>query len=203
MFVSYKSNLKTKYDDLVKLVDVPVVVYVNKFDADTAKKFSEEFNKAAASPQPIIPIVIDSPGGMVDSLMYMLDVCRSSRKPIATVTLGKAASCGAVLATAGWHGYRFAGPLARFMIHDVSTICMGKTEELLVDAHEANRLNESIYRIMAENCQKPPRYFWDIVHSKGRADWYLTATEAMEHNIVNHVKVPEISIDLTVSYAFA
>jgi len=202
MKISYQSNIPAKTEEIAKLIEFPHIVYVNKFDEESAKSFFTEFTKASSSQQPVIPIVIDSYGGYIDSLMHMIDICRASKKTVATIVMGKAMSCGAVLATCGWHGYRFASPLSRIMIHDASTGSFGKCEDIKVDAQEISRLNDSIYGIMAENCRKPNRYFWDIVQAKGRADWYMTAMEAHEHDIINHVRIPEIKINLNVNYQF-
>jgi ATP-dependent Clp protease, protease subunit len=202
MKVTYQSNVPAKTEDIAKFVEFPHVVYVNKFDEESAKNFYVEFTKASSSQQPVIPIVIDSYGGHIDALMHMIDICRSSKKTVATIVMGKAMSCGAVLATCGWHGYRFASPLSRLMIHDASTGSFGKCEDIKVDAAEISRLNDSLYSIMAENCQKPDRYFWDIVQNKGRADWFMTAKEAHGHDIINHIRIPEIKITLNVNYQF-
>jgi len=202
MIVSCNNNINLPLADMTKIVDMPLVIKVNKFDEDSAKIFNDEFNKAHSGSQPVIPIVIDSYGGQAYSLSYMIDICRSSKKPIATIILGKAMSCGAILATCGWNGYRFASPKAVILIHDVSSASFGKTEEIKSDANETSRLNDDVYKIMAENCGKPDRYFWDIVQSKGRADWYLTAEEAKYHNIVNEIRIPKLNVKLEASYSF-
>ena len=56
----------------VKLVHNPIVVRVNKFNEDGAKKFTADMAQAHNSGQNIIPIVIDSYGGQVYSLMSMI-----------------------------------------------------------------------------------------------------------------------------------
>jgi ATP-dependent Clp endopeptidase proteolytic subunit ClpP len=203
MRINYESNLKIKQEDIAKLIDMPVVITVNKFDEDSAKAFSTEFSKALNNEQPVIPILIDSYGGYVDSLFNMIDVCRSNKiKPISTIVVGKAMSCGAVLTTCGWHGYRYAAPLSRIMIHDVSSSSWGKTEDIKADANESIRLNDVLYNIMESNCQRESKYFWNIVQDRGRADWYMTAEEARRHNIINHIGIPSIQVKLNVEYGF-
>ena len=56
----------------VKLMNNPIVVRVNKFNEDAAKKFTQDMASAHNSGQNIIPIVIDSYGGQVYSLMSMI-----------------------------------------------------------------------------------------------------------------------------------
>ena len=125
-----------------------VIIRVNKFDEESAEKFIKLVGEAHNTGQPVIPIVIDSYGGQVYSLMAMIAAIKSAELPISTIVEGKAMSCGAVLATFGDEGRRFACPQSTIMIHDVSSMEWGKVEELKASAKEADRLNEKIYTMM-------------------------------------------------------
>ena len=152
--------------------------------------------------QDTIPILIDSYGGEVYSLLAMIDCIKSSRKKIATIALGKSMSCGAVLLTFGHDGLRFAASMSTILIHDVSKWTNGKIGEIKADVNEADRLNDLIYSLMDSNCGKNQGYFKDIVHGKGHADWFLTSQEAKEHNIVNHIRIPNFEINITANIKF-
>jgi ATP-dependent protease ClpP protease subunit len=93
-------------------------------------------------------------------------------------------------------------PDATVMIHDVSSMERGKVEEIKASAEEAERLNQKIYTMMAENCGQHNDYFLDIVHEKGHADWYLDADECKKHNLANHLYVPELKIETKVKFSF-
>lgn len=196
--------IKTKISRLFRvrnpgdLIHMPVVVTVNKFDEQAAREFKDAMQKAYDSRQPIIPVLIDSYGGQVYSLLSMIDTIKSSDVPVATIISGKAMSCGAVLFTCGAEGHRYMGANATLMIHDVSSGTHGKVKEMKVDVNEAERLNKAIYKIMANNVGKGDSYFDEIVASKMRADWYLTPTEALTHNLANHIKVPSFNVSCTV-----
>lgn len=181
------------------LMHLPVVVTVNRFDEPAAKEFKENFARAQEHGQPIIPVVIDSYGGQVYSLLSMVDTMRSVDVPVATIITGKAMSCGAVLFTCGTEGHRYMGPNATLMIHDVSSGTFGKVKEMKVDVKEAERLNEKIYEMMAKNCGKDPKYFTDIVQKMARADWYLTPDEALKHNLANHLRIPKMVVKASVN----
>ena len=81
---------------------------------------------AHSTGQKVIPVVIDSYGGQVYSLMSMIAAIESAELPVATIVEGKAMSCGAVLLSFGEQGMRFADPHATVMIHDVSSGGYGK-----------------------------------------------------------------------------
>ena len=186
-----------------KLIDdLPVVIRVRKFDEAAAKDFSEQMTKAQNTGQPVVPVIIDSYGGQVYSLMSMISDIKHSRLPVATIVQGKAMSCGAILFSFGADKMRFMDPDATVMIHDVSSMGWGKVEELKADAAETERLNQIVYRMMAKNCGHHEEYFLDIVHDKGHADWYLDANECKKHNIATHLKVPELKIETKVQFTF-
>ena len=186
----------------VELRRTPVIIRVNKFDEKAAQEFSEKMSDAHNTGQPVIPIVIDSYGGQVYSLMAMISEIEHSELPIATIVEGKAMSCGAILFSFGAKGMRFMDPNATVMIHDVSSMDRGKVEEIKASAEEADRLNKTVYKMMARNCGKKEDYFLKIVHDKGHADWFLDADECMKHKLANQLRVPKFSFDVKVDFNF-
>tara|TARA_A200000159_G_scaffold163464_1_gene189796 strand:+ start:4298 stop:4900 length:603 start_codon:yes stop_codon:yes gene_type:complete len=191
----------TKISPLIKEVEMrynPVIVRVNKFDEDSARKFDQEVARAHNTGQKVIPVVIDSYGGQVYSLMSMISAIKHAELPVATIVEGKAMSCGAILFSFGEEGLRFCDPDATIMIHDVSSMDWGKVEELKAGAKEADRLNTKIYTMMARNCGKKDDYFMKIVDKKKHADWFLDAQEAKKHGLANQLRVPKVTVDVSV-----
>ena len=180
----------------------PVIVTVNKFDEESAKEFRNKVAAAHNTGQEIIPVVIDSYGGQVYSLMSMISTINNSELPIATIVQGKAMSCGAILFSFGKEGYRFMDRDATLMIHDVSSGQLGKVEEVKASAKESDRLKQIVYKMMAQNCGKKDDYFLKLVDKKKHADWFLSADECKNHGLANHIRVPSITVNLDVSIDF-
>ena len=196
---------KTEISPLIKEIELrksPVIIRVNKFDEESAKKFAEQIGLAHNTGQKVIPVVIDSYGGQVYSLMAMIAAIRHAEIPVATIVEGKAMSCGAILFSFGEEGMRFMDPNATVMIHDVSSMDMGKVEELKASAKEADRLNTIIYTMMARNCGKKDDYFMKIVDKKKHADWFLGAEEAKKHKLANQLRLPSLRIKVGVDIDF-
>ena len=195
----------TEISPLIKEYELrksPIIIRVNKFDEEAAKKFSEQLAVAHNTGQKVIPVVIDSYGGQVYSLMAMIAAIHHAELPVATIVEGKAMSCGAILFSFGEQGYRFMDPEATIMIHDVSSMDMGKVEELKASAKEADRLNNIVYKMMAQNCGKPDDYFMKIVDKKKHADWFLDAKQAKRHGLANQLRVPKFNIKLSIDIDF-
>jgi ATP-dependent Clp protease protease subunit len=177
----------------------PVIIRVNKFDEDSANKFVSEMATAHNTGQKVIPIVVDSFGGGVYSLMTMIAAIKDAELPVATIVEGKAMSCGAILFSFGQEGLRFMDPNATLMIHDVSSGDWGKIEELKASVGEAERLNQKVYTMMARNCGKKDDYFLKLVEKKKQADWFLDAEEAVKHNLANQVRLPTMRVSIDVN----
>ena len=192
----------TEISPLIKEVELrqqPVIITVNEFTEESVIKFNERMCHAQNSGQQVIPIEIDSFGGQAYSLMAMISSIKSSRVPVATIVHGKAMSCGAILASFGSEGLRFMDKDATMMIHDVSGAAFGKVEELKTNARESERLNKKLYTMMARNCGKPDDYFLKLIHDKGHADWFLEAEEAKDHNIVQQLRIPQLTGKVSVN----
>ncbi len=182
----------------LELHNSPVTIRVNKFTEDSAAEFARKVAMAHNTGQDVIPVIIDSYGGQVYSLMSMISEIKNSELPVATIIQGKAMSCGAILFSFGTEGYRFMDPHATVMIHDVSAGAIGKIEELKANSEEANRLNDQVFKMMAQNIGKSDKYFLKRIHEKGHADWYLTPEECKKINLANYLRVPVLNIRVKV-----
>ena len=70
---------KTQISSLIKEVELrknPVIIRVNKFDEPAVKKFHQEMAQAHNTGQKVIPVVIDSYGGQIYSLMAMISAIK-------------------------------------------------------------------------------------------------------------------------------
>ena len=192
----------TKISPLIRELELkhnPIIIRVNKFDEESAKDFSAKIALAHNTGQKVIPIVIDSYGGQVYSLMSMIGNIKAAELPIATIIEGKAMSCGAILFSFGEDGMRYMDKDATLMIHDVSSFAYGKTDDIQVSAAETKRLNDKVYTMMARNCGQPDDYFKDIIHDNAHADLFLDAEAAKKHKLANHLRIPKLQISVDVS----
>ena len=185
-----------------EVLEIPKSVYVNTFDEEAVKVFIEDMTKAQSTSQPIIPVYIDSYGGDVYALMAMIDIVKLSDKPVATICMGKAMSCGAVLLACGTKGHRYISPNATVMIHDVSSFSEGKSEEIKSDAAETERLQKMFYKILDKECERKDGYFDKLVFNKGRSNLYLDAEQCLKHGLADEIKIPKFIVEIVHNIVF-
>lgn len=199
--------MQTKYeiDEKISKFELwryPVVIRVKEFTEDSAKEFSEQISLANNTSQPIIPVIIDSYGGSVYALLSMLSDIENSDIPVATIAVGKAMSAGAVLLSFGTKGHRYCDPHAHIMVHQVRGGTHGKTEDIQVSAEHYTKINDKMLKEMATRCGHEPEYFLELLHENGNADLFFDAEETLKHKIVDHVRVPKLTVKCSVEMKF-
>ena len=199
-YVDIDKNIRCKLSDLG--IEVPLIRLSKAFDTEMLDHFNEEFNKALTLNPKVIPVVIDSYGGEVYTLLELISLFQSSPVPIATICNGKAMSCGAMLFMFGHENLRFMSEHATIMIHEVSSFNFGKVEEIKSDANETDRLNNLIFKLAAKHVGKKEDYFLEMLHKHNHADIFMTARTAKKHNICNHIGVPQLVTSVKLSQSF-
>lgn len=168
-------------------------ILVSDFDQEATAKFLSEFRELEQDPQvKIIPIYIHSYGGDAHSLLAMRDIIKSSQKPVATISIGMAMSCGVLLLAAGTPGYRFAGPNTQIMIHEASSWNFGKAADIIQGAKDFERLNDLIYINFSKDTGIPFVKIKKKMKDLLNADWIFEPKEAVELGIIDVVAVPRV-----------
>lgn len=163
------------------------------FDEQTVENVRDAVNHAVALDQPALIVDICSEGGSVYELLAMIDLIEAAKTRgiiVVTYASGKAMSSGAVLLAAGTPGYRFAGPNSTIMVHEVSGGVDGSPDRATGGVREITRLNRRLLALLGEYSGKGPRYFMDLIKSKGGPDVYLDAKRARRHGIVDRIGTP-------------
>ena len=192
-----------KFRKIEELLDLPVIIRVKDFTAYAVEVFDQQLQRAMNTQQPVVPVIIDSYGGQAYSVRAMVSLMEDCSKPVATIALGKAMSCGAILLGNGTKGFRFADSNATIMIHDLSSGKSGKIEELKASVNESDRLNNTIYHKLAKKCgHKDKGYFLKKMSENKQADLFLTALQAKRHGLVDHIGIPEMNVNIDVNMEF-
>jgi len=199
MLIKYEGNNLSINENDISIVK-PITIRVNDIEEDKSKDFFDRFEEAENTGQNIIPIIIDSYGGDIYSLFAMIDCIKESKKIVMTICSGKACSAGAILLSCGHEGYRYITPNSSVMIHDVSSVLMGKADEMGASMKEVNRVNAQLYKILDENCGQKPGYFKEKIKKLKNVDFWLTPEKALEFNLINHIAVPNLTYKIDYNF---
>jgi len=158
--------LGTPIDDMVANLVIAQLLYLQMEDA---KKD--------------IHLYINSPGGVVTGGMAIYDTMNFLQCDIVTYCIGMAASMSTVLLAAGTKGKRFALPNSRVMIHQPSGGAGGQAADIAIAAKEIVRWRRTLSGVIARHTGKPE----EQVDRDSDRDYYMSAQEAKDYGIVDHV----------------
>ncbi len=146
------------------------------------------------NPKCDIEIVFSSPGGSIIDGFELFDFIQDLRNKghhITTGTLGMAASMAGILLQAG--DTRWVGGQAWVMIHRAAFGAFGKTYEVEDEVEFVKRIEERILEIFTSRSKLTKQ---KIKKSWDRKDWWISADEAVELNLVDEVRaiLPEMTV---------
>ena len=143
------------------------------------------------SPEKLITVFVNSPGGDADSGFAIYDAMRFVRAPIRTICAGLAASAGVPIFLGGRKGMRICLPNARFLLHQPSMQTMGAASDIEITSNEIERVREKYNKIVEEETGRPMAK----VRADTNRDFWLTANEAKEFGIVDRIVVRASELD--------
>ena len=134
-------------------------------------------------PDKDIALYINSPGGVMTSLMAIYDTMNFIKPDVATYCMGQAASAAAVVLAAGAKGKRFALPHARVMLHQPHGGVEGQATDIEIQAREFIRVKEEMNQMLADHTGQP----LEKIRSDTDRDFWMTAQEAKNYGVVDEV----------------
>jgi ATP-dependent Clp protease protease subunit len=138
----------------------------DRLETDGPRSYSRKDNP--------IKIYIHSGGGLVIESLAVISAITTSKTPIYTYALGEVASAAFAIFIVGHK--RFSQPYTRFMYHDMTGGCIGKTQEREENLIEQKRLS-LIYQGLVKQYTKVKQATLDKIH-KEKLDQFWLAPDA-------------------------
>ncbi|MDD7125421.1 MULTISPECIES: ATP-dependent Clp endopeptidase proteolytic subunit ClpP [Treponema] len=182
--VERSGNGERSYDIFSRLLKDRIIFVDGEINDTTADLVvAQILFLESENPDKDISIYINSPGGSVTAGLAIYDTMQYVKCPVQTICLGQAASMGAFLLAGGSKGKRYALPSSRVMIHQPWGGVEGQESDISVQAREIQRLKELTIHHFSEHTGKSA----DVVAADMERDFYMTAQDALNYGIVDHV----------------
>src|SRR4051812_25502385 len=137
----------------------------------------------AQDPEKDINLYINSPGGLGYGGMAIYDVMQHVRPEVSTICVGMGMSAAAMILCGGATGKRLALPSAKIMIHQGSAGTRGAPRDMEIHLREVLAMTRRMSEIIAHHTGRPVAQ----VERDIDRDHYLTAQEAVDYGLVDHV----------------
>lgn len=182
--ITQNARGERSYDIFSRLLEERIVFLADQVTDDLASLVvAQLLHLEAEDPNKDISLYINSPGGSVTAGMAIYDTMQYIKCDVSTICIGMAASMGAFLLAGGAKGKRYALPNSEIMIHQPSGGAQGQASEIQIVAEQIQKTKEKLNKIISENTGQPI----EKVAKDTDRDNYMTAKEAMEYGIVDHV----------------
>ena len=182
--IERSGNGERSYDIFSRLLKDRIVFVdgeINDLNADLV--VAQILFLESENPDKDISMYINSPGGSVTAGLAIYDTMQYVKCDIQTICMGQACSMGAILLAGGTEGKRYALPSSRVMIHQPSGGVQGQESDIAVQAKEIMRLKKLSIDYLAQKTKKSA----DIIAKDIERDFFMSAEEALEYGIVDHV----------------
>jgi ATP-dependent Clp protease protease subunit len=184
MVVEQTSRGERAYDIFSRLLKERIIFVAGPVEDNMATLVCAQLlHLEAENPKREIQMYINSPGGVVTSGLAIYDTMQYIKSPVVTLCMGMAASMGSFLLMAGEKGQRIALPNSRIMVHQPSGGFSGKASDIERHAEDIIKTKKRLNELYAKHTGKSV----EEVETTLDRDYFMTAEEAKEWGIVDHV----------------
>ena len=135
-----------------------------------------------------ITILLNSPGGSIQAGFMLIDTIRTLKCDVEIITIGLAASMGAMILMAGTRGKRRALPHAKIMLHQpLGGAQIMQASDLEITAKEMSKVKKEIYEFIASCTGKS---FQKVAKDCDRNFW-MNAKQAQDYGIIDSIVTRE------------
>lgn len=159
------------------------VLVFGEIDMRLAERVTAQLSALASESDKPIRMIINSPGGHVESGDTVHDMIKFCGAPVTVIGTGWVASSGAHIFLGAEKENRLCLPNTRFLLHEPAGGARGAASDIQIEAEEILKMRERVNRIIARETGQP---YEKIVKDTERNFW-MNAEEAKAYGIVHKI----------------
>ena len=184
MVVEQTSRGERAFDIYSRLLNERIVFLGTPVNDDIANLIvAQLLHLESEDPDKDISLYVNSPGGSVYAGLAIYDTMQFIKPDVQTICVGVAMSMGALLLAGGAAGKRMSLPNSKILIHQVSAGFQGQATDIEIHAKEIIDVRRRLDEIIAKHTGQP----FEKVTKDTERDYFMSAEEAKEYNIVDRV----------------
>jgi ATP-dependent Clp protease protease subunit len=159
------------------------VLIFGEIDMKLAERVTAQLLAHAAEGEGDIRVIINSPGGHVESGDTIHDMIRFVGPRVKMIGTGWVASAGAHIFIGAARENRFALPYTRFLLHQPLGGVAGPVSDITIEAEEIMKMRERLNRELAAETGQP----YERVVTDTDRNYWLSAEEAKAYGLVSRI----------------
>ncbi|MDX1412667.1 MAG: ATP-dependent Clp protease proteolytic subunit [Candidatus Promineifilaceae bacterium] len=166
-----------------KLLETRTILLFGEIDMNTAQDITRQLLVLAADSDEPIKLIINSPGGHVESGDTIFDMIRFIDAPVKVIGTGWVASAAALVYVAAEKENRFSLPNTRFLLHQPMGGARGQAADIAIEAEEILKTRRRLNEIFARQTGQPV----EKVEEDTDRNFWMAASDAQEYGLVNQI----------------
>ena len=187
--ISLKASDESRFEELTYGLSVEdSLIYLNgEIDEMTVLEVIGKFrtvlnNREKENSKDPINMIIDSPGGCAYSMFGIIDYIENLDVKVNTICRGRAMSAAALILASGT-GKRLASKRSTVMLHEGSSVQVGKYSDLKVASKQADKMENMVRDLLAEKTKKDANWWAENT----KTDLWLNANEALDLGLIDDI----------------
>lgn len=159
------------------------VLVFGEIDMRLAERVTAQLLALSAESSDPIKVVINSPGGHVESGDTIHDMIRYCGPQVKVIGTGWVASAGAHIYLGAAKENRFCLPNTRFLLHQPAGGVRGQASDIEIEAEEIVKMRERVNRMIAKETGQP----YEKVVKDTQRNFWMGAEAAVAYGLVSKV----------------
>jgi len=159
------------------------VLVFGEIDMRLAERVTAQLTAFASESDAPIRMIINSPGGHVESGDTIHDMIRFCGAPVKVIGTGWVASSGAHIFLGAEKENRFCLPNTRFLLHQPAGGVRGQASDIQIEAEEIIKMRERVNRIIARETGQT----LERIEKDTQRNFWMGAEQAVEYGLVSKV----------------
>ncbi len=166
-----------------KLLQTRTITIFGEIDMKLAQLITQQLLILAADSDDPIKVMVNSPGGHVESGDTIFDMIRYVKPQVKVIGTGWVASAGALIYSAVPREDRYSLPNTRFLLHQPMGGARGQASDIAIEAEEILKMRRRLNETFAEQTGQP----LEKVERDTDRNFWMSAKEAQEYGLVGQI----------------
>jgi ATP-dependent Clp protease protease subunit len=159
------------------------VLIFGEIDMRLAERVTAQITALVAEDDKPIRVIINSPGGHVESGDTVHDMIRFCGVPVKVIGTGWVASAGAHIYLGATKENRLCLPNTRFLLHQPAGGVRGQASDIQIEAEEIIKMQERVNRMIAKETGQT----YEKVVKDTQRNFWMSAEQAVEYGVVGKI----------------
>ena len=159
------------------------VLVFGEIDMRLAERVTAQITALTSESDQPIRMIINSPGGHVESGDTIHDMIRFCGVPVKVIGTGWVASSGAHIFLGAEKENRLCLPNTRFLLHQPTGGVRGQASDIEIEAEEIIKMRERVNRIIARETGQT----YERIDKDTQRNFWMSAEQAIEYGIVSRI----------------